>query len=188
MLKGKVNPLFYSFMALALALSSCVKDVDFSQSEDLNLTPTIAASLVFVDIPASRFSENGIEIESVQDSVANIEIFEDQFVNDNLVRAELVFEATNTVNRTFGLQVDFLNDADELQHTFSFDALPSNNGNMIVTNYIEVFEDDTLEALKASTQMVITVSLFSSDNGSMLNENSAGNIILKSKGLFYFNI
>ena len=168
--------------------TSCIKDVDFDQAEDIVLTPVITSSAVFTDIEASRFSENGIELETVNDTIANIEIFSDEFINDNLVKAELVFETNNSINRTFGIQIDFLNEANELLHTFNFDTLPSVNGSDVLTEYIEIFEDETLEALKLTTQIAITLRLYPSTDGSFLNENSLGRIELKSKGVFYFNI
>ena len=167
---------------------SCVKDVDFDQVDDIMLTPVLTSSVVFAEVEASRFSENGTEIETVIDSVANIEIFSDEFIDDNLIKVEFVFEAINSINRTFNLQIDFLNDIDELQHTFSFDALPSNSGNDIISEFTEVFEDNSLESLKASTKMVIILRLNPSTDGSSLNENSTGKIELKSKGIYYFNI
>ncbi|EDP71495.1 hypothetical protein FBALC1_03387 [Flavobacteriales bacterium ALC-1] len=184
MLKRKA---IYTLLAI-MTLMSCVKDVDFDQAENFSLTPVLASSILFTEVEASSFFENDMELESVRDSVANIEIFEDQFVKDNLIKAELVFQATNTIDRTFNLQVDFFNDADELQHTLSFDAIESNSGNPVVTDYTEVFEDDSLDALKLITKMVITLTLYPSSDGSTLNENSSGNISLKSKGIFYFNI
>lgn len=183
----KTSLLILISIVLAL-LVSCVKDVDFDQTEDIILTPVLTSSVVFTEVEASRFSENGMEVQTVRDSIANIEIFSDEFVNDNLVRVELVFEAINSINRTFNLQIDFLNEADELQHTFSFDALPSGSGNDIVTEFTEVFEDESLEALKISRKMVITLTLYPSTDGSVLNENSQGRIELQSKGIFYFNI
>ncbi|WP_282041140.1 hypothetical protein [Winogradskyella flava] len=168
--------------------TSCIKDVDFDQAEDVVLTPVITSSVLFTEVEASRFSENGMELETVRDSVANIEIFTDQFVIDNLVKVELVFEVSNSINRTFGLQIEFLNEADELQNEFSFDALPSSSGNDVIIEYTEVFEDESLEALKTSTQMVIILTLYPSTDGTFLNEDSAGKVGLKSKGVFYFNI
>ncbi|WP_299361242.1 hypothetical protein [Winogradskyella sp.] len=167
---------------------SCVEDVDFDQAEDLTLTPVVASSVVYTDVEASRFSENGIELEQVSDTIANIEIFTEEFVIDNLVRTELIFEATNTINRTFGLQVDFLSNSDELLHTLSFDAQPSNDGSEVVTESTHVFEGDSQEALKLTVKMVITLRLYPSMDGSILDENSTGNITLRSKGFFYLNI
>ncbi|WP_299119700.1 hypothetical protein [uncultured Winogradskyella sp.] len=173
---------------LLISLLSCVKDVDFDQANDFSLTPALEASIVYTEVEASQFSLNGVEIEIIRDSIANIEIFEEQFVKDNLIRAEFIFEATNTIPRTFNLQVDFLNNTDELQHTVSFDALASSAGNEVVTEYIEIFEDDSLENLKLVTKMIITLTLYPSSDGSMLNENSSEKISLKSKGIFYFDI
>ncbi|WP_179343835.1 hypothetical protein [Winogradskyella ursingii] len=184
---SKVSALLFSSI-LIVFFTSCVKDVDFEQAENITLTPTIASSILFSNSEASRFSDNGMELETVTDTVPDITILKDQFVNDNLIRAELVFEAANTINRTFGLQVDFLNEDDELEHTFSFFANPSSNGNEVITNYTEIFEDDSLEALKFTSKLIITLSLLPSNDGSMLNENSEGNIGLKSKGIFYFNV
>ena len=173
---------------LIFIITSCVKDVDFEQAENLMLTPVVTSSVVYMDVEASRFSLNGMELEEVSDTIANIEIFSEEFVIDNLVKAELVFEATNTINRTFGLQVEFLDDADVLLDTFSFNAQPSVNNNEVVTNVTEVYENERLEALKQTTKMVITLTLLPSMDGSELNEDSAGRIILKSKGIFYLNV
>lgn len=187
MLKRKRIHLSILWIAILL-LASCVKDVDFDQAENVVLTPVAAASIVYTDVEASRFSENGIELETVTDTISDIELFTDDFVLDNLVKAELIFESTNTINRTFGLQVDFLSDLDEQLHTLSFDAAPSPSGNEVITTHIEVFEDATLEALKMTRNMVVTLYLYPSTDGSTLDENSTGNISLKSKGNFYFNV
>ncbi|WP_400076841.1 hypothetical protein [Winogradskyella sp. R77965] len=187
MLKINVKTVFY-IIILSTSLISCVKDVDFDQADNLSLSPVLEASLVYTEVEASQFSINDVELEIVRDSIANIEIFKDQFVKDNLVKAEFIFKTTNTILRTFNLQVDFLNNTDELQHTLSFDALSSSSGNEVVTEYIEIFEDDSLDDLKLVTKMVITLRLYPSSDDSILNENSSGKISLKSKGVFYFNI
>ncbi|WP_422107392.1 hypothetical protein [Winogradskyella sp.] len=187
MLKGKPISIVCFFISI-LAITSCVKDVDFEQAENLTLTPVVASSVVYTDVEASRFSENGMELEVVRDSITNIEIFTEQFVMDNLVRTELILETTNTINRTFGLQVDFLDDSETLLDTLTFEAQPSADGNEVITETTEVYENERLEALKQTTKMVITLMLFPSTDGSTLNENSTGRIILKSKGLFYLNV
>jgi len=82
-----------------LTIISCVKDVDFDQAQNLSIKPEIISSLVFTEVEASQFSENGIEQQIVRDSISNIEIFEAQFIEDNLVKAEMIFETTNSINR-----------------------------------------------------------------------------------------
>lgn len=169
-------------------LVSCVKDVDFDQAEGLILTPVAAASIVYTEVDAPRFTENGIELETVTDTIADIELFTDDFVLDHLVKAELVFESTNTINRTFGLQIDFLSDTNAQLHSFSFDIAPSPSGDEVVSTHTEVFEDASLEALKMTRHMVLTFQLYPSTDGTSLDENSTGHISLKSRGTFYLNV
>ena len=187
MLKRKAIRALQVIIVMA-TINSCVKGVDFDQADNFSITPVIESSIVYIEVIAPRFSENGIEIEFVRDSIANIEIFEDEFIKDNLVKAELVFEAINTINRTFNLQIDLLNSSDELQHTLAFDSMASIAGNEVVTNYVEVFENEDLDGLKLMTKMVLTLTVNPSTDGSMLNEDSTGKVSLKSKGVFYFDI
>ena len=186
MLKRKVSLLFPILASLAL-ITSCVKDAEIDQAEIIDLNRTVASSLIFTEVEASRFSENGSDIVTVRDSVANIEIFNDQLITDNLKKAELFFEANNTINSIFNLRVDFLNDVDQLQHTLSFDAQNSTTGNIVMTEYIEIFEDDSLEALRSVKKMMITLTLYPNSDGYVLNDDSIGEIVLESKGIFHFD-
>jgi len=64
-------------------------------------------------------------------------------------------------------------------------APQSPNNTDIVTEQLVVFEGNSLQALKSAVKIVFTITL---QSGSPINENSIGNIQLKSKGLFYFTI
>ncbi|WP_299129296.1 hypothetical protein [uncultured Winogradskyella sp.] len=175
------------FGALATSLS-CISDVDFNQADELLLAPVIESSIIHTEQAASHFLENGNELVVVRDSIGNIEIFEDEFVINNLIRAELFFEVTNSINRSFSLQLNFLDENEEVQHTLTFDADASPNGNDIITNYEENFEDDSLNALKTTRIIAVEIRLNPSDDGSMLDENSMGRVLLQSKGVFYLEI
>ena len=89
-------------LIVILTITSCVEDVDFEQAENLTLTPVVASSVVYTDVAASRFSDNGTELQVVRDSIANIEIFTEQFVIDNLVsiysKMMLASQASQTVS------------------------------------------------------------------------------------------
>jgi len=171
---------YLTLVLLNLMLASCTKDIDFTQAEDLELNPVIESSLAFFDEPANQFLENENEILITQDFI-NIDIFNNQFTVDNLVKVDLVFETENSINRRFDLQIDFFDNSGQLQHSFSItqEALSNNN-------YTEVFEDDTLDALKNTTAIFFTLRL--SSGNPPIDENTPGTIKLKSKAVFYFNI
>lgn len=163
---------------------SCTKDIDFKQANDFEITPVIESSLIFLNEPANQFLDNGVEIESVQDSI-EITLFNDQFIKDNLVKAEFVFETNNSINRGFRVRVDFFDETDQLVHMFTFNATASLTNKNIIASYTETFEASALDALKATRKMVFTLSLLA---GTPISDNTIGNIQLKSKGVFYLNI
>lgn len=167
-------------LALNLIFFACTKDVDFNQINDLEISPVIESSLVFFDEPANRFLENENEVLITQDFIM-VDFFDDEFVVDNLVRTDLVFETENSINRRFDLQIDFFDNSGQLQHSFSITQEPLSNN-----NYTEVFEDDALDALKNTTVIVFTLRL--SSGNPAINETTPGSIKLKSKAVFYFNI
>ncbi len=164
-------------------LCSCVEDIDFDQTKEFEITPVLESSLIFFDESANRFLDIGNEIITIQDFVI-VDLFDDKFVVDNLIKAEFKFESVNTINRAFELQVD-LYDATQLQHTFTVFQEASSNNNENSTTYIENFEYNTLAALKRTKVLVFTLRILS---GPPINQDTLGRIQLKSLVAFYFKI
>lgn len=166
-------------------LSSCTKDVDFNQANDLVLEPIVASDLIFFKADATEFFVNNTELVTVKDSVI-IDLFNREFFVDYVVRAEFVFEVTNSINRSSNVTVEFFNSNDQKQHGFSITALASPNNTDVVKTHTEIFENQILDALKASNKVVLTMQVLA--GGDPLNNNTPGRIQLKSKGVFYTSI
>jgi len=181
-----LKSLFYC-ASICVFITSCIKDVDFQQAQNVAISPIFDVSLIYFQEPASSFVNDGVEMQVTQDTL-RIDIFSDQFIVDNLIKAEFLFEGVNTINRAYEAKIDFLDDNDALQHTFTLSIPASPNNIEIITEEIEIFEDNTLDALKMTTRLVFTLTLFDSDDGSILTENSPGLLRFRSKGTFYFNI
>jgi hypothetical protein len=164
--------------------TSCTQDVSFEQARDYVLTPVVESSLVFFDEPASSFLDSGIEIEIIQDFV-EIDFFGDDFIVDNLVKAEFNFNTLNSISRRFELRIDMFDEANQLQHTFTVIQEASENGEDVPSSYIEIFEDDSLQALKNTTVILFTYRLLP---GPEIDEDTPGKIQLESKAVFYFEI
>ncbi|WP_298530498.1 hypothetical protein [uncultured Algibacter sp.] len=183
MIRKALSKIIYVLYILII-FGSCAKDVDFEQARDYVFTPVIESSLVFFDEPAPSFLDSGVEIEIIQDFVF-IEFFDDDFILDNLVKAEFDFETINSINRRFELRVDMLDVANQLQHTFTVIQEASQTGEDVLSSHIETFEDDSLQALKNTSFILFTYRLLP---GPTINEDTPGSIQLKSKAVFYFEI
>jgi hypothetical protein len=163
---------------------SCFKPVDFDQINDFKINPVVESSLIYLDEPAASFLDNGEQVTTIQDYV-QVEFFNNDFVVENLEKAEFVFEITNSINRNFHVKVDFFDSNSQRQHTFTIFVAASSNNVNVVSNYTEVFEDVSLEALKSTSVLVFTLNMLP---GAAINQNTLGSISLKSKAVFYLNI
>ena len=174
-----------SSVLLCLAIVSCTKEVDFDQANDLVLEPIVASDLIFFKADATEFFVDNTELVTVRDSVI-IDLFNREFFVDYVVKAEFVFEVTNSINRSSNVSIEFFDANDQKRHGFSITALASPNNTDIVTTHTEIFENQTLDALKASNKVVLTMQVLA--GGDPLNENTPGRVELKSKGVFYTSI
>lgn len=170
-------------LVICFGFFGCTKDVDFNQVNDFEVSPVLESSLIFFEASASDFFIGGTELSIVQDFVI-IDIFNSSFINDNLIRSEFVLESINSINRAYSLQIDFVNNANQVEHTFTVAASASVSNTDVTTNHTEVFEGASLAALKRTTKLVFTLSMLP---GPPINDTTLGRIHLESKGVFYFN-
>lgn len=187
----KIQPFFKKFGSLIIVLGvcfSCVKDTDFEQSDTFAISPVMQVSLVkIIETPDSFLDSSEAELLSISDQVV-LDVFNSDFVVDNLIKAELVFGITNSINKAFQIKMDFYDSADSLQHTFSIDIDNSPSNTPLYTEHVEVFETMSLLALKSTSKLDITITLMSSPTDSVLTPDSEGSIRVESKGIFYLKI
>ncbi|MFK7749326.1 MAG: hypothetical protein AB8B65_13100 [Kordia sp.] len=178
----KIAPILLVFL-----LASCVKDVDFEQAEDIAISPVLEASLIFFDFQAAQFSEpTGTAIVTEGDDL-ELDVFNDEFFRENLIKAEFFFEVTNTIDRNFRADVIMYDENDFILHAFAIDVMPNGNNEVEVT-HTEVFEDALLEQFTNTKRLEVVLNMFPSPTGIPLDENSVGNIKMRSKATLFFLI
>ena len=187
----KTQSFFIKHISLLFVLGtcfSCIKDTDFEQDDALILYPTVELNLVNAQEQAASFVDSsGTELPFISNQVV-FDVFNSGFSVDNLIKAELVFGITNSINKAFQIKVDFYDNADALQHTFSIDIDNSPSNTPLFTEHIEVFENMSLTALKSTHKLIITFTLISTPTSSVLTSGSEGSILFASKGVFYLKI
>ncbi|WP_418263540.1 hypothetical protein [Flavobacterium faecale] len=182
----KKKPIIYKILSLLLMLSmsySCSSELDFDQVNEFKINPIIVANLTYFDVPAHEFVTNGVETNAAF-AALNFDAFRDSFFRDNLVRADLFFEITNTINRAYVIDLVMLNKADQIVYAINFNVPASSGAPQVVTK-TELFQGAKLDLLKQTDKMGFRLVM---PPGTPLTENSPGSLKLRSSATVYMEI
>lgn len=182
-MKNTVFKKFSGLLLLVIVCFSCASDLDFNQVNDVKLEPVFVSNLASFEIPAKDFVTGGVE-QNVIYAVPTVDIFNDSFFRNNLVKAGLDFEINNTINRAYTLEITFLDVNDSPIHSINF-SIPAYTGTENLVSTTETFENTQLNILKRTTKMAFLLRMAS---GPALTENSLGSIKLRSGVTAYFII
>lgn len=172
---------FLGILFLTIVSSSCSSNLDFNQVNDLQLEPAYIANLAHFDIPAKEFVAGGIE-QSVVYAVPTVDVFNDAFFRDNLVRADFAFKINNTINRAYTLDITLLDANNVPLYVMHFDV-PAYTGTENIVEKTEIFENIKLNLLKRTIKMAFVLNM---KPGPLLDENSSGSLKLDSGVTAYF--
>ena len=172
------------FLFLFCSITSCLENVDFDQINELNFRPVIKTTLVYFTVNQTDFLDNTTEIGSVAD-ISPFTFLKSTFVQDNLLKAELEFQIVNNFNRTFTVNIEFLDDNDDVTHGFKEFEI---NANQQHFNQIETIIIATNQMFLSSTKVKIIVGLSPSTNGSVLDPDNPQTLEFNSAGTYYLNI
>ena len=176
---------FFLILGIVALAISCVKNVDFDQVNDLQLTPVFDVSLLFFEETPDRFIADDMEvIGNFISDTTDLVISENSFVIENITRAELEFEFTNTISRNFRAEVVFLNAERVPIRTIDLN-IPENQAGS-ATTHIENFPKEDINVIAATAQLVINFFLL--PGGEAITRNTQGILKLRSKGTFYLLI
>lgn len=144
---------------------SCVKDVDFDQTEEIVLSPQVDLDLVFFDLDTNNFVEveSGDPIPVIRDTT-RLEFLDDDFVRDNLRQIDFVFRYDNSFSQVFEHRAHFLNDLDEVQYAVTFDVSASPDGMATTTLFTQTVAEPDLDAIRNSIKMLIELTLVPNGN------------------------
>ncbi len=182
-MKSLFNYRFLGILYLGLVSFSCSSDLDFNQTKNLRLEPAYVANLVYFDIPANEFVTNGFETPQFIDR-STVDIFNNTFFVNDLVKVDLDFEINNTIARAYILDVKLFN-ASGIQLDAISIAVSAYYGAANVITQKEVFQGTRLTTLKNTTRIDMTLRMAS---GTALTESSTGTIKMRSGIIAYFVI
>ena len=179
-MKKKLHILFL-FTAISTLFMACVKDLDFDQTDDILLSPVVAIDFVFFNINSEKFSEISPTNLVVTDTVF-FDFLNEDFLVDNLIKADFYFKNTNSLPSQLITQYQFLDENNELHYEIT---IPVNSGainNPVITEYTEIIDEASIGNLTLSNKLVINVIAPSP------LVNIDGTLNLESKTTYYLRL
>ncbi|TYP98017.1 hypothetical protein C7447_103185 [Tenacibaculum adriaticum] len=167
-----------------LLVTSCVKDIDFNQAQDFEITPEVAVSLVKFNLDQNDLVMGGIEIDSISQSTV-FTMLDNTTAQEDLVKIDFQFEVVNTFNRDFEINLIFLDDNDIETYRISTLKINAQDEDF---NYIETLVISDHQEFLLSRKIQVILRLLPSSDGSTIDPNDPRTFVFKSAGIFYFRI
>ncbi|CAL67811.1 hypothetical protein [Christiangramia forsetii] len=167
--------------AFSFLMTSCFKDVDFEQAQDIKLAPDLEADLLFYTINETDFedSETNAFTPVIRDTV-RLEFLDDDYTQDGLMHAEFRFRHENRFPYLIKSSIRFLSENDRTQFSVNYDIPPGSNDSPTIVDTIHVVSGNDIGKVRRSINMLVELEMI--DGG----KDIEGELDFSSKGLFKF--
>ncbi|MCK8480047.1 hypothetical protein [Psychroserpens algicola] len=183
-----LNFVIYCLLFFCVMLvTSCVSDTDFEQAEDILPTPTFESSLIFSNLTASNFvdSETQQEVVVLTDTT-RLEYINSDFFVDQLLKTNLTFQFTNSLDRNFNIDFEFVNDANELQYLAQVQVPSGQIDNPVFVEANFLIEEPELSTFEDATTLIYKITL--PPTTAPIEAETQGILKLESRATFYFEL
>lgn len=104
-MKGILKYILLSLMSFS-TLSSCIEDQDFGQADQIELTPTYQASLMYIEAPESLVNDAPTNVVFSRDF--DFEAFSSDDIAERVIEVTLTYIVENTTSKELSLTVELL--------------------------------------------------------------------------------
>lgn len=165
----------------SLLFSSCFKDVDFGQSEDIQMAPDLEVDLLFYQLDESDFEDSETNAYSpvIRDTV-RLEFLDDDYIQDGLVLAEFRFRHENKFPYEITSNIRFLDKNGRNQFNLEYNIPAGSETSASIIDTLYVMEGGDIGKVKRSINMVVELEILNA------GKDLQGELDFLSKGLFEF--
>jgi hypothetical protein len=117
----KISTYFWFVCSLLLMLS-CMDEQDFDQYDDLSITPTFEASILFLEVPERTI--NLISGLNTYSQSFNFDAFAEDIFSERVLEGVLIYEIENTTSKPLEISIAFLDEAGAVLDTEMFQIDP----------------------------------------------------------------
>jgi hypothetical protein len=93
-------------LVCCISLVSCIEDQDFGQYDDLGITPTVEASLLYIEAPESL--ANDVADADIISRNFNFDAFSSDIFAERVIDGTLTYIAENTTSKELDFRIEFL--------------------------------------------------------------------------------
>lgn len=165
----------------SLLFSSCFKDVDFGQSEDIKLAPDLEVDLLFYQLNESDFldSETNAYSPIIRDTV-RLEFLDDDYIQEGLVLAEFRFRHENRFPYEVRSNIKFIDKTGRNQFNVEYNIPAGSETSASIVDTLHLMSDGDITKVKRSINMVVELEILNA------GKDLQGELDFLSKGFFEF--
>lgn len=169
---------FSAFFLLILLFSSCVRDVDLDQYEEIVLPPQAALDLIFFNLSSEDFT--GAQNDRLRATdVTRLDFLDDDYIQNNLLRADFNFRFTNSFQREFVAVIRLLSEGNVVQHEILIPIPAGTADAPAKVDYTDIINEDQINRVRRSIKVSVEITTHS---GPFVD----GELKLESRGFYYF--
>lgn len=108
-----------------ILMFSCLEEQDFNQFEDLNITPTFEASILYFEVPESIIN-NDADSNFYSQNI-NFDAFSEDVFSERVLEGVITYQVENTTSKPLEVIIEFLDEADNIldSEIFQIDPEPT---------------------------------------------------------------
>jgi len=166
-------------ISVALCFSSCLDDLDFEQTEEFEIEPTAAVSLLNFDLNQNELLDNNIlEVPTINEETL-LPSFQNALIQEDLDILALEFELSNSFEGSYTIDVVFLDESGEETYAVETIELPEDTPIFSYTEDVVILDNPDF----LNSKMVSVVITY---NGESIDNDVDASLIFKSAALLYF--
>ena len=173
-----INYYFVGIFLCLTALTSCVEEQDFGQYDDLGVTPTLEASMLYVEAPESL--ANAVAEANVISRNFNFDAFSSTIFADRVIEGTVTYIAENTTSKTLDFVIEFL-DAEE--NVIDIEEFTVNPGSEFQRDVAYGGSGKSIDIIRSTSSIRVTAINADGDTTSV-SDLPDPKILLKSSGRF----
>jgi hypothetical protein len=160
-----------------LLFSSCVKDVDMDQYNEIAIKPEAALDLIFFNLTNEDFSIENNNLRAADDT--RLDFLDDDYIQNNLLRADLNFRFTNSFESEFVAVMRLLSEANAVQHEIQI-PIPAGTGTSPAkVDFTDIIYENQIGKIRRSIKISVEIT---TQDATLMD----GELQLESRAFYYF--